>query len=162
MLIKINDLNYHGANLDKNDIDYIRAIIDKTIKKYPDLDKYIKKVFKDNDISLKKIPDNRLVIDIFAAFLHSLKDNKEINNEEQLMRIVKGYVRNYLETIFLNRKIFIASHPVQYEPKVVSVLAFSNYINREFSEEFRYDLLKNSDRNAYDFQIDSKNHYYHD
>lgn len=145
MVIRINDIKYHSANLDKNDISYIKSIISKIIKKYPDLDKYIKKVFKDNDIVLKKISDNRLVIGIFAAFLHSLKDNKDIKNEEQLMRIVKGYVRNYLEIIFLNRRLFVASHPVQYEPKVISILAFSNYINREFSIELDNEFLKNSE-----------------
>ena len=143
MTIQINVANYHRARLDKNDIKYIKSIIDKTIKKYPDLDSYIRKVFKDNDIALKKISDNELVINIFAGFLYSLKDNKEINNEEQLIKIVKGYTRNYLKTIFSNRKIFTASHPLQYEPKVVCILAFSNYINREFSEEFDKEFENN-------------------
>jgi len=143
MNIQINDINYHAARLDKNDIKYIKSIIEKTIKKYPELDTYIKKVFKDNDINLKEISDNEIVINIFAGFLHSLKDNKEINNEEQLIKIVKGYTRNYLEPIFTNRKVFTTSHPVQYEPKVVSILYFSNYINRQFSEEFDKKMAKN-------------------
>ena len=142
MEIQINDINYHAARLDKNDIKYIKSIIDKTIKKYPELDQYIKKVFNDNDIVLKKLSDNELLINIFAAFLHSLKDN-DINNEERLIKIVKCYVRNYLEAIFANRKIFTSLHPVLYEPKVVSILAFSNYINREFSEEFDKKIANN-------------------
>lgn len=144
MTISISNNNYHSAHLDNDDIYYVKSIIDKTINKYPDLDIYIRRVFKDNDIVLKKISDNGLVINIFAVFLHSLKDNETINNEEQLIKIVKGYVRNYLEAIFANRKIFIASHPVQYEPKVVSILAFSNYINREFSKEIGEEVAKNS------------------
>ena len=143
MEIKINERNYHTAALDKNDIKYIKSIIDKTIKKYPELDKYIKTVFKDNDIALKKLSNNDLLINIFAGFLHSLKDNNDINNEERLLKIVKGYVMNYLEPIFENRKTFTASHPVQYEPKVVCILALSNYINREFSKEFDKELAKN-------------------
>lgn len=141
MEIQINDINYHIARLDKNDITYIKSIIDKTIKKYPELDKYIKKVFKDNDIVLRKLSDNELLINIFAAFLHSLKD-KDINNVERLIKVVKGCVRNYLEAIFANRKIFTSLHPVSYEPKVVSILAFSNYINREFAEEFENNSEK--------------------
>ena len=121
---------------------FLLSIIDKTIKKYPELDKYIKKVFKDNDIGLKKISDNDLVISIFAPFMHSLKDKEDINNEDRLLKIIKGYIRNYLESIFENRKIFTSLHPVQYEPKVVSVLACSNYVNREFSEEFDKEFAK--------------------
>lgn len=40
MVIQINENNYHIAAIDKNDIKYIKSIIDKTIKKYPELDKY--------------------------------------------------------------------------------------------------------------------------
>lgn len=143
MDIQINDINYHGARLDNNDIKYIKSIIDKTIEKYPDLDKYIKNVFKENGIILNDCTKNDIVINIFAAFLHSLKDNEEINNEDRLLKILKGYTRNYLESIFENRKNFISLHPVQYEPKVVCILAFSNYVNREFSEEFDKEFAKN-------------------
>ncbi len=145
MKIDINDVNYHMAMLDKNDISYIKSIIDKTLKKYQGLDDYIKKTFKANDINIKKVKDNELVINIFAAFLHSLKDNDNIKNEEQLLKVIKGYVRNYLEMILLNRKEFNLSHPLQYEPKVVSILGLSNYINRELSYELNSELQKQSE-----------------
>ena len=135
-MININDLNYHIGKLDKDDIKYVISIIDKTIKKYPDLFIYIKNVFSYNGIILNDFHNNELLVDIFTAFIHSLKDNEDIKNEEQLIKKVKGYIRNYLETIFSNRKYFIGSHQVQYEPKMVALLAFSNYINREFSTQF--------------------------
>ena len=132
-MIDINDLNYHIGKLNKEDIKYVISIIDKTISKYPDLYLYIKKVFEFNGIILNDFHNNELLLDIFSAFIHSLKDNDDIKNEDQLLKKIKGYIRNYLETIFSNRKYFIGSHQVQYEPKMVALLAFSNYINREFS-----------------------------
>ena len=85
------------------------------------------------------------MVQIFAAFLHSLKDNQTITNEDQLIKIIKGYLRNYLEPIFANRKYFIASHPIQYEPKVVSILAHSNYVNRDLSIAIDRELQPESE-----------------
>lgn len=150
-MININDLNYHIGKLDKDDIKYVISIIDKTIKKYPDLFIYIKNVFSFNGIILNDLHNNELLVDIFTAFIHSLKDNEDIKNEEQLLKKIKGYIRNYLETIFSNRKYFIGSHQVQYEPKMVALLAFSNYVNREFSTQFdnEHDQLDEFEQYAY-------------
>lgn len=143
MNILIDDLNYHSARLNNSEIKYVLDMIDKTIKKYPGLDKYIKDTFKANGIVLKKYCDNELIINIFSAFLHSLKDYKEIKNEDQLLKVLRRYVRIFLEPIFINRKQFIGSHPVQYEPKVICVLSASNYINRDVSKKFDEYVSKN-------------------
>ena len=130
MDIRLNEINYHNATLDNNDKSYIKSIIDKLIHKYPEISKYITTVFKNNGITISKLSDNELLINITASFLHSL-ENDNIVNEDQLLRIIKGYFRNYLELIFENRKVFIGSHPVQYEPKLVCVLSLVNYLNKE-------------------------------
>ena len=142
MNIQINDDNYHLARLDNKDKNYSLNILGKLIKKYPELGKYIKDVFKANNILIKKLSDNELLINILSSFLHSLKDNNDITNEEQLLKVLKRYVRTFLEQIFYNKKQFISSHPVQYEPKVTCILSVSNFVNREVSEKFDKDIDK--------------------
>ena len=56
----------------------------------------------------------------------------------------------------------ICSKFSKYNGKSFYIDNSNNKICIEKYDVTYYDLLKNSDRNAYDFKIDSKNHYYHD
>ena len=143
MKITIDNYNYHIGNLSDDDISYIKRIVFRMLNKYKEVGVYIKKIFKLHGRELKAIYEDPLIIRIYAGFLHSLKDDETIMNEERMLKVLKCYTKLFLEPIFNNRALFSSSYPVYYEPKVVAVIAFTNYVTRQLSNEFDEQYASN-------------------
>lgn len=134
---KISEINYHIRNLDKKEQDYISSVYISLLNEYSDLKEKIDDILKD----AKFVITESFLTNVLTGFLHSLKD--EVLTEDQLFKKLRDYYITYLPIIVDNTREVTSSYFINYEPKVVIMLNFVNYVLRKFALEFYKNVKAN-------------------
>ena len=137
MKIAINELNYHTRNLDKKEQDYINNVYISLLNKYGDLKDKIEDILK----NAKFVITESFLSNVLTGFLHSLKD--EVLSEDQLLKKLRDYYITFLPIIVENTREVTSSYFINYEPKVVIMLNYVNYVLRKFALDFFKNVKAN-------------------
>jgi len=112
--IPIDDYNYHTNLLTEDELLWGKATCRRVLKRYPDLNNFISVTL--SPLRLDKLGAERLLWDITLAFCHTIKHSKAPKTQEQLDKIIKGWLHSFLPFIAENLSVVRYSHLIQFEP----------------------------------------------
>ncbi len=132
--ISIDQLSYHINNFSVNEIAYAKQLYSKVVQRYP----LVKTVLDDNfaKLDLTNQVVDKHAIKMTLAFAHTASFSDDLQDENQLCKMIKSMFVNFTPAIVKNLDRFAGSHCVQYEPIFASSMYAVNVLYDEMNKTY--------------------------